>query len=203
MFKLVVVAELVGLSLLFACTGNSPPANGIATSIVPSLPIAASMKPSTVATPTAKTLSPDSPVPFNPLKGFEIKRFQQIVTLDKTGQDNTVEGFKVFRTQAEFDTFLETDPYYLTQGLKPDTIDFTKSWVLVTAKVTSAYKYSGGITSLRMEKGNLIADYAYTITYSSEKMLNDYIRPVHTYTRIDQREFQELKLNVTESKAAP
>lgn len=153
-------------------------------------------KPTQVNTNIIKpvTYTSDGNIEFSELKGFKLKK--NIVSSGVHLDDSSVEGFKVFKTKEDFDSYVEFDETYTSQGFKADNIDFSKNWVLVTSKMTGAYTYEGKITDLKMLNGELLADYTYNVTYSADPMGNDYIREKNSFTKIAPVEYKELKINI-------
>lgn len=141
--------------------------------------------------------SKDGDVQFSELKGFVLKK--HFIKIATNYNDDSIEGFKVLKTKEDFESYTEVNSFYLSEGLKPDSIDFSKNWVLVIAKVTNAYMYEGKVTSLKMLNAELLAEYTYNITYTVNPMGNDYIREVNSFTKIQPVEYKELKINISKN----
>ncbi len=136
-------------------------------------------------------------VPFSELKGFTLKK--TFIKTYTNYSDDSIEGFKVLKTKEDFESYVEINSYYLSEGFKADIVDFSKNWVLVIAKVTNAYMYEGKVTSLKMLNGELLVEYTYNITYTTNQMGNDYIREVNSFTKIEPVEYKELKINISKN----
>lgn len=153
-----ILFTLLGLSLLAAC--DDPAGN--------------SVNPSPTPTPTP-SLSPDGPVPFTTLRGYTGK--YEFASGLPIGKEDTIERSLVFCSQAEFDKLISPGS---TSNVAPEALDFGRNCVLAIAKVTGAYAYEGQVVAMQMQGGRLNVDYRYSIVYSQDQMLNDYIRPIYT-----------------------
>ena len=199
-----ILVSLSAALLLLAC--NLPPSPP---SMAPTASPSASPSTLPTSSPTASpsgpapevTPHPDGPVAFAAFQGYQVKAGQQIADPMARGTDSSIEGFKVIRTQVEFDTYLEPQTGV---GISPppDQIDFNQDWLLITAKQTWAYQYSAEVTGMRMQAGDLLVDYRYRVFYSPDHMLNDFLRPEYTFTRFAQVNYQELKFLI-EADAEP
>jgi hypothetical protein len=177
---------LTGVLLVTLLTACSAP-----TIVTPAPSASPTASPSTAPapTPTAQpSITPDGAVSFTTLTAYKEK--DRMLTPDRQSPATSLDKTLVIRSQAELDTYLMPDP-----TMMPEPVDFTRSYVLLTAKLTGAYHYQAQITTLNMTEGNLNADYRFTEVFSPDPMLNDDLRSVITVTRFDRVNYKELKVS--------
>lgn len=149
--------------------------------------------------PPASSAQTSGQVPFDELKGYSGIFEHQLQSEYPRSADNQIDTVKVFRTQAEFEAFFQVDPDYAFKGVKPDPVDFSKSWVLVTAKMTSYAGYDFKLSSLKLDWGNLWAEATVEIRRSADVQREDYIRPVYALYRIDGVAFKGVNCTITKA----
>lgn len=173
-----ILTALVSVSLLAACSETT-----VVVGPSPAPSVAATPSPS----PTAVPAAPDGALDYKAITGYQI--VEGAVDLSSVGKDDELKLMTVIKSQAELDKYLKP-----AAGVTPEATDFTKNYLLLTAKVTGANSYQGKITGLNMSGGDLLADYEYSISYSSDPMLNDFIRPVISVTRFERLTYNQLKV---------
>lgn len=197
-----VLPLLCGLMLL-GCQTQSPAASPAASPGAGTMPTAS---PTATGTPapaaSASSAPPSAPddafIPFGAIKGYRAKpEFERDLAF-KT-QDDEIDKSVVFCGQAAFDAaFSAAGAEY-----PPDSINFEQSCVLVIAKTTFAWRYTGAVTAIHLLHGQLNVDFSYEVSYSADPMLNDYGRTELFFTRFAKVKSDQFNLVITGKTSLP
>jgi hypothetical protein len=141
-------------------------------------------------TQSAQAFSPNGLIKSSPLTGY--KGRATVLTNASPKPLDDLDKVLVIHNQAELEQYLMPDP-----ALKPEPVDFSKSYVLLTAKLTDASSYLGHVDFLSMIDGNLFIEYRFSVMHNSAPKLKASLRPEFTLTRFDRVKYQSIQLAIT------